>query len=160
MAGAKSTGSPELPAPAEPLNTVHESGPQRTIVFAKLKDGSEPAKEFFYSLSEDDQDCFDGLFEWICEHGLIRNDQKFHPRVGEIKCIHKGTPKEFTASEFKNHNGPGYRIFAVLEKHVYILTHGCTKPKDKQFATEIARAQRCYCEDRARRLLTLPRKGL
>jgi putative component of toxin-antitoxin plasmid stabilization module len=159
MAGAKSTGSPELPAPSEPLNTVHESGPQRTVVFAKLKDGREPAKEFFYSLSEDDQDCFDGLFEWICDHGLIRNDQKFQPRVGEVKFIHKGTRKDFAVSEFKNQDGPGYRIFAVLEKHVYVLTHGCTKPKAKQFNAEIARAERYYCEDRARRLLMLSRKG-
>jgi putative component of toxin-antitoxin plasmid stabilization module len=160
MAGAKSTGSPELPAPSEPLNTVHESGLQRTVVFAKLKDGSEPARLFYDSLMDDDKERFDGLFIQMCEHGALKNDQKFHPSVGEIKCVQSnGVVKEFVVSEFKVHRGPGYRIFAVLEKDTYVLTHGCKKPSKNQFATEKNRAQRFYCEDRDRRLLTLHRKG-
>ena len=72
----------------------------------------------------------------------LKNDQKFHPRVGEIKCEHAGTKKEFIVSEFKVPRGPGFRIFAVLEKDTYVLTHGCKKPKKNQFATEKERGQR------------------
>jgi putative component of toxin-antitoxin plasmid stabilization module len=156
MARAKSAGTSEPPPPAHPLNTIHQGGSQRRIAFAKLKDGSEPAKQFYDSLTDDDKDHFDALFLWICDRGAITNDRKFHPSVGEIKCVHGGSAKGFVVSEFKVRRGPGYRIFAVLERDTYVLTHGCNKPKKKQFETEVARAERHYCEDRARRLATLP----
>jgi putative component of toxin-antitoxin plasmid stabilization module len=159
MAGPKSSGQLEPPAPSDPLNTIHWVRGQRAIAFAKLKDGSEPAKHFYESLADDDKDRFDGIFDRLCEHGIFRNDEKFHPDVGEIKCLHRGTSKAFTVSEFKVHTGPGYRIFAVRERDTYVLSHGCNKPKKKQFKFEIDRAGRIYCEDRDRRLLTMLKKG-
>lgn len=149
----------EPPEPAEPLNTVYATGSQRKIAFAKLDTGEEPAKTFHSSLSEDDQARFDALFVWICDSGTIKNDQKFHPNVGQIQCGQKGGVKTFVVSEFKIHSGPGYRIMAVLEKSTYVLTHGCKKPKRSQFASEVTRAERFYCEDRARRLVAATKKG-
>ena len=159
MARAKSAENAEPPAPTDPFNTVHEIGGQRRIVFARIANGSEPAKQFYDSLSDHDKNCFDALFIWICEHGSIKNDTKFHPKVGEITCVRNGTTKGAIVAEFKSHSGPGYRIFAVLEGDAYVLTHGCKKPKAKQFGAEISKAQRYYCEDRGRRFAAMVRKG-
>ncbi len=144
-------GGRNIPEPGDPLNAEHYSGPQRKVVFAKLGGGSEPAKHFYEGLDEGGKDGFDNLFVLMCDHGKITNKEKFRHKVGSIRCDHAGSGEDFVVSEFKIHNGPGYRIMAVLEGKVYVLTHGCSKPKDAQLPSEIERARKIFCEDRSRR---------
>src|SRR4051812_20612184 len=97
-------------------------------------------KQFYDSLNDVQKDAFDSLFITICEHGSIKNPQKFRHKIGSIQCKNEGTVEEFPVSEFKIGSGPGFRIMAVLEGNVYVLTHGCPKPKDSQLPGEIQRA--------------------
>jgi hypothetical protein len=153
MAGA-------IPAPpAPPVSTVAFNGAQRAVAYAKLANGEEPAREFYESLPTEAQVRFDVLFRNICDHGTIKNDEKFHPNIGEIVCSTGGKISRFTVSEFKVHSGHGHRILAVLEGRTYVLAHGCPKPKKKQLSAEISRAERFYCEDRRRRMTVSFAKG-
>ncbi len=151
MSEAKGGRGRKVPVPGHPLNAVHYRGPQRTVVFAKLNGGSEPAKQFYESLDDEGRDAFDALFILMGDHGKITNPEKFRHKVGSIRCDHAGSGEDFIVSEFKIHRGPGYRFMAVLEGQVYVLTHGCPKPKDAQLPGEIQRVQKIFCEDRSRR---------
>jgi putative component of toxin-antitoxin plasmid stabilization module len=151
MARDHAGGGRNIPEPGHPLNAEHYSGLRRKIVFAKCNGGSEPAKQFYEELDEGGKDGFDNLFLLMGDHGKITNKEKFRHKVGSIRCDHAGSGKDFVVSEFKIHHGPGYRILAVLEGKVYVLTHGCSKPKDAQLPSEIERARKNFCEDRSRR---------
>ena len=151
MMGERSDSRFEISEPGHPHNTEHYRGAQRAVVFARLLVGDEPARQFYDQLGDDEKDAFDNLFVLMGDHGTLANKQKFRHKIGTIHCEEEGSQQEFVVSEFKIHKGPGYRIMAVLEGNVYVLTHGCPKPKDAQLPREVARARRVFCEDRLRR---------
>jgi hypothetical protein len=142
-------GQPPSSQPERP-KTVVVSGPVRSVVYAKRANGSEPAREFYESLSKKDQLKFDTLFALIAQTGRIRLDEKFHPNVYVAKCEHKGHITIHHVGEFKIHSGAGFRIMACQNGREWVLTHGFQKGSN--VATEGRRAQLIFCEDRDLRL--------
>jgi hypothetical protein len=138
--------------PTSPSSTEVARGIQRSVVYAQIASGDEPARRFRSSLDEDCRNRFLVLFRQMGDHGKITNDQRFRPALAEKHCTERGSIARFNVGEFKVGLGPGYRIFAVAEGRAWVLTHGETKPKPKQLKTEIERAGRYYCEDRLRRI--------
>jgi hypothetical protein len=108
MARNRKGETDEPPDSTPPRRTVHHRGPERSIVFAKLADKTEPAQVFYLSLDDGDRDKFDILFLHIGKEGKIRNDQKFHPNVGEIACKNGNIITKYRVSEFKVHSGGGF----------------------------------------------------
>ena len=92
------------------------------------------------------------------DHGKITSTEKYRHNIGVAVCMNSGKAEEFAVSEFKIGAGPGLRMMAVLEGSVYVLTHGCPKPKDSQLPVEVERASRIFCEDRSRRRLSISKE--
>src|SRR5690242_1452002 len=111
----------ESPSHYRPLREVHCDGSARSIAFAKLGDGANPAKDFCDNLDDGDKDKFDALFLVMCQHGKISNPEKFRPRIGEIKCNHEGVTTKYPVAEFKIHTGTGKMFLAILDGRQFVL---------------------------------------
>lgn len=153
--GRKRTGSQSAqsrPQPEQPRNVLHD-GPARNIAYARLSNGSEPARAFFDSLSGEDQNKFMSLFVTMCETGRILNEEKFHyisGGDGEAVCNHSGEISRFRIAEFKIHTGEGKRFLACLDGRQWVLTHGFAK--GGKVSTECRKAERIFCDDMSQRL--------
>jgi hypothetical protein len=134
-------------APFPPRNIL-VAGPARSIAFARKEDGSEPARDFYDSLTGAERTKFDALFTAMADTGSIRNSEKFRPRVGEATCNHNGVASRYPVAEFKVHLGAGTRILAVLDRDQFVLTHGFTKGAN--LPVEVKKAERIFCYDVSR----------
>ena len=131
--------------PYHPPRRVHYEGTEKSVVFAKLANGKEPAKDFFDDLNEEDKDKFDRLFARIGDFGKITSTEKFRPNVGEIKCKHGGKSTTHSVAEFKIHSSSGIRILAIFDKSEIVLTNGFFK--GKEISIEVEKSGRIFCED-------------
>lgn len=108
------------------------NGHRYRIVYAVCLDRTSPGEEFYDALADADKAKLNKLFEYLGDHGSIRNDEKFK-KVTE------------TLFEFKSHQirmPCYYRPGALV-----VITHGFTKKKDKMPPAEINRAERIRDED-------------
>jgi putative component of toxin-antitoxin plasmid stabilization module len=46
--------------------------------------------------------------------------------------------------EFKAHDGPGWRLYAIRWRGDWVVTHGRKKPPDRRVAAEAAKARMLY----------------
>ena len=134
--------------PDHPPRRVHYEGTEKSIVFAKLANRKEPAKDFYDDLDEGDKDKFDNLFALIGDFGKISNPEKYRPKIGEINCALEGKVATYPVAEFKIHSGCGKRILAVFDKDQIVLTHGFLKRKE--LSVEVEKTGRIFCEDISR----------
>lgn len=141
--GRKRVPSPTPMAPGKRI--VHYQGQQRDIVFAVRADGSQPAKEFYESLSGSDQVKFDALFVTTADQGELRNELKFRLKVGVARCQIGGKTELISVAEFKIHSGSGQRILAYRRGRQWILTNGFAK--GEKLANQIKRAESIIDED-------------
>lgn len=110
------------------------AGSCRKLVYAKSRDASYPAKEFFDALPLKVKNRFGVAFQKLGETGKLFNKQQF-------KAV-EGT--DFF--EFKCHR---YRLLCrFLDGGIVLLTNGCEKKRDKLDEEDIKRAERIYEEDK------------
>lgn len=108
------------------------SGKQRTIEYAVMENGKMPAKEFFHSLSDNDQRRLYALFQLFGDTGRIRNREHF---------------KKIEGAEFFEFKRFSLRMVCFMEsKGRLVLTHGFIKKKDKIPPEEIVKARRIKAE--------------
>ncbi len=115
---------------------VAYAGEKHVIMFARCADLSSPAEEFFDSLSTGEQAKVMKLFEYLGNHGRIKNPEKFKKIEGT----------EFF--EFKSHQirMPCY----FLADHRVVVTHGFRKKGDRIPPAHLERARRIRNEDATR----------
>jgi len=104
------------------------AGSKRSIEYAILANGKMPAREFFYGLSERDQNGLIVLFKLFGDFGEIRNRERFKRIEGTDFFEFKRFQTRFIC--FMQ---PGGKV---------ILTHGFTKKRDKISPEEIRKAYR------------------
>ena len=111
---------------------VAYNGHRYTIVYAVCRNEESPGEEFYNGLQDADEAKLNKLFEYLGDHGTIRNQEKFK-KLDE------------TFFEFKSHQirMPCYFTASGL----VIVTHGFRKKKDKTTPAEIRRAERIRDED-------------
>src|ERR1700691_173770 len=108
------------------------NGHRYGIAYAVCVDRTSPGEEFYDALMDTDKAKLNKLFEYLGDHGAIRNEEKFK-KVSE------------TFFEFKSHpiRMPCYfRTDAIV-----VITHGFIKKKDKMPPAELRRAERIRDED-------------
>jgi hypothetical protein len=111
---------------------VAYSGQRYTIVYAVCLNEESPGEEFYDQLKDSDKAKLNKLFEYLGDHGAIRNEEKF-----------KKIDESFF--EFKSHQirMPCY----FTPDGLVIITHGFVKKKDKMPPAELRRAERIRSED-------------
>jgi hypothetical protein len=95
-----------------------------SIRYAIRLNGKMPAKEFIGSLDDEPRIDLEVLFEWMAEHGQIRNIQKF--RHLQVKIF-----------EFKSDQN---RVLCFQDGRTWFLTNGFIKKQGKTPQKEIKRA--------------------
>ncbi len=100
------------------------------VEYAQSANGKLLAKEFIEGLSIADQAKLAHLFQWIAEHGQIRNEEKFRHEGDKIYS-------------FKAHQ---IRIGCFCSGRRWILTHGFVKKQDRWPPAELERAKRIMAE--------------
>jgi len=107
-------------------------GAQLTVVYAVALNGSSPGLQYYEEQTPKNQARLNKLFQWLGDHGWIKNDQKFKPIEGT----------DFF--EFKDFQirMPCFRRAAFM-----IITHGFNKKQGKMPPQEIERAKRLREED-------------
>lgn len=118
---------------------LHRAGAAR-IFGARLPDGSVPSLEFLNNHGKS-KNKFKILFEGLLTQGRIANRERFH------KIDSPGSPTVF---EFKVHDGKGLRLYAIKDGLDWYVTHGRTKPSDKQVDAEGNKARDIYSRRRGR----------
>lgn len=117
-------------------DVVLAQGRALRILAARLSDGECPALEFLDKLGPRPRAQFRALLERMAEEGRILGEERFRKLEGRTL---QGQPEVW---EFKAHDGPGWRLYAVRSRGNWLVTHGCRKPRDRRVATEIVRARR------------------
>jgi hypothetical protein len=113
---------------------VAYAGVYRHLVYARARDGSYPAKEYFDGLPSNIKNRFAVSFKKLGDTGKLFNKEQF-------KVI-EGT--DFY--EFKCHR---YRLICrFIDGGLVLLTNGCEKKKNKLNPQDIKRAERIYEEDK------------
>jgi putative component of toxin-antitoxin plasmid stabilization module len=106
------------------------------ILAARLNDGTCPALEFLDELGPRPRAQFRALLERMADEGKILGEERFRKLEGRTP---QGQPEVW---EFKAHDGPGWRLYAVRFQGNWLVTHGGRKPRDRRVAAEAARARR------------------
>lgn len=112
------------------------SGVMFRIAFARDRDGSNPAEEFFDQLPKADQAKLVNLFRILGDHGKHSNPEKFGD-LGE------------GLYEFKSFQVRMPFAYAKNEKGLVLISHGFIKKSPKTPKAEIERAKTILSEDSA-----------
>jgi len=108
------------------------------VVFAVLKDGSSPGKDFFSGLDVRDQTKLLALFRLFADSGKIMNREKFKKIDSDL-------------FEFKSFQ---IRMFCLIESGRVVITHGAIKKRDDLSKSDIQRAERIKIEYKEQSTLT------
>jgi hypothetical protein len=114
------------------------------VVAIRSADGTCPALEFLDALTRRPRAQFRVLLERMAEDGRILGEERFRKLM--VPSPH-GQPEVW---EFKAHDGPGWRLYAIPRRGDWIVTHGRRKPADRRVAAEAAKARMLYAAWRAR----------
>lgn len=101
---------------------VVAKGVQRTIEYARRKDGSIPAKQFYNSLPKCDQAKMTALWQRTANHGEIPQPRKFKHEEGPI-----------FAFKTKAADGRMIRFGCVRLGKRWLLVHGFYKPAQSRW---------------------------
>jgi hypothetical protein len=102
------------------------------IAYAVCLDGTSPGEAFYDALGDADKAKLNKLFEYLGDHGAIRNEEKFKKVSGAF-------------FEFKSHQ---IRMPCYFRPDgLVVITHGFIKKKDKMPPAELRRAERIRDED-------------
>mgnify|MGYP000157663267 CR=1 FL=1 len=108
------------------------SGAAADVEFAICLNQSRPGLEFYNGLSPRDQAKVLKLFQWLGEHGWIKNNEKWKP-IAETEFF------EFKSFQVRL---PCFRSGSRR----FVITHGFIKKQDAIAPSEIERAQRIKSE--------------
>ena len=114
------------------------------VVAIRSADGACPALEFLDALARRPRAQFRALLERMAEEGRILGEERFR------KLMVPGGRNQPQVWEFKAHDGPGWRLYAIPSQGDWIVTHGRKKPSDRRVAAEAARARMLYAGWRKR----------
>lgn len=124
----------KIPIPRK--DRLAASGAWGTVEFALTANGKMPAKEFFESLSKDDQAKFAALFKWMADNGRICGETKFKHEQGRLFTFKKKTA-----------GGQLVRFPCFQIGNRWILTDGFFKPKKDTWHKEaFTRAERIMAD--------------
>ena len=117
---------------AETDDSLVAAGAWGQIRYAVRFDKGSPAKDFYESLSQNDQAKLNTLFVRMADHGRISNGQKFkrvEADIWEFKCFR-------------------IRMSCYQSGRCWFLLHGFEKKGDYWPGGELARAQNLLAEHR------------
>lgn len=114
--------------------TVVKDGPRGRVVYAIAANGDVPARDYVRNADAAIVKKFMYLFDRMCSHGEIRNEEQFNHERGRI----------YVFKTFK------HRIYCFQHRRDWVLTHGAMKKRDKADPKELDRAERIMEEHKTR----------
>jgi putative component of toxin-antitoxin plasmid stabilization module len=110
------------------------------MVVAVTTDGVCEVEQFLAALPARAKAQFKSRFEHYCAVGYLRNPDQMR----KLQCDEDKPP----VHEMKIPDGPGYRLFGIVEDNLFVATHGAKKPKESTLKKHAKRARDAYRKGR------------
>ncbi len=124
-----------MTSPGERKLLEGKSGDPRKIV-AVVRNGVCEVEQFLSDLPARAKTQFKARFERYCQVGFLRNPDEMRRLQADSDRPH--------VHEIKVFDGPGYRLFGVVDGKVFVATHGVKKPKESDLKKHAKKAREEY----------------
>jgi hypothetical protein len=123
-------------------DVVLARGTTLTVYGVRRANGTCPSLEFLCALGDRPRAQLTVLLERMASDGRILGEERFR------KLRVEGQPEVW---EFKAHDGPGWRLYAIAAGRDWYATHGGKKPHRQQRVRAEARRARAIFRERSGR---------
>lgn len=116
---------------------LHYAGRRHAIYLVRDESGRVQAQRFMQNLTASDRAKLEAVLQELADEGHVHNTERFRmiDKVAEVKA---------------GGRGKGHRLWGMWGPQGLFVTHGATKPKERQLKKELARAQRIFSQRRGR----------